>query len=465
MPPVEWPPRQWREVYQHYEVHSAWYSSDPNKILQVMGEPAAAQQQYYCHVPLAADIARVSAALLFSEEPRVTFEDAQTQGRFEEIYSRGSIGSRLSEAAEVCAALGGVFLKLNWDPALAPHPLVSVAHPDNAIPEFRFGRLTGVTFHKIVRQDDGATWRLLEAHTPGFIETSLFRGTPSTLGERVPLDALAETQGLEPVTVTGIPRILAVYVPNLLPNRQFRHLPIGQSDIQGCEGLLSSLDEVATSLLWEILLGQGRLVGPAEVFRRDEKGRKYFDVHRKAYLGLDIPGAAGAATDQIIDVVQFEIRTQQHLDAALYYSEQIVNAAGYSPQTFGLRIEGRAESGTALLIRERKTFLTASKKAAYWAPALAELFELLMRVDAVHFRSGVTPSRPYIEIQDSIRPDIRDIAQTADLLGRAAAASISTRVRLVHPEWPDDMVEAEVQRIMEEQGLRLPDIIQDGVAD
>lgn len=462
---IEWPPGQWRDVYSHYELHAAWYSSDPNRILQVMGEPAAAQQQRYCHVPLAADIARLSSALLFSEEPRVAFDNPDAQARFEEIYSRASVPSRLAEAAEVCAALGGVFLKVNWDPTLAPHPLVGVVHPDNAVPEFRFGQLVRVTFHKIVRQDEGATWRLLETHTPGLIEASLYKGTPSSLGQQYPLDTLPETTGIEPVVSTGIPRILAVYVPNLLPNRQFRYLPIGQPDIQGCEGMLASLDEVATSLLWEILLGQGRLVGPAEVFRRDDQGRRLFDVHRKAYLALDIPGAAGAATNQIVDVVQFEIRTEQHLAAALYYAEQIVNAAGYSPQSFGLRIEGRAESGTALLIRERKTFLTAAKKAVYWAPALADLFHLVLLVDAVHFNSDITPSRPYVEVQDSIRPDIKDIAQTADLLGRAAAASISTRVRMVHPEWPDDMVNAEVERIMREQGLALPDIIQDGIAD
>lgn len=465
-----WPPEEWRELYNQFEIHSAWYSSDPNRLLQMMQAPvsaskaAQAQQGRICHVPLAADIARVSSALLFSEEPHIAFEDEDAQRRFEEIYSRSNIPSRLLEAAEICAALGGVFLKVNWDQSLADYPILSVAHPDNALPAFRFGLLQEVTFHKIVRQDEGGTWRLLEHHAPGEIRIELYRGTPSSLGTQAELGAIPETTGLAPGISTGIPRLLAVYVPNILPNRQFRSLPVGQPDIQGCESLLASLDEVVTSLLWDVLLGQGRLVGPAEVFRRTDRGEPVFDLHRRCYMGLDIPGAANASTGQLLDVVQFEIRTQQHIETALYYAEQVVNAAGYSPQTFGLKIEGRAESGTALTMRERKTFVTAAKKASYWAPALAEIFETLLMVDAVHLRSGVSPSRPHVEIQDSVRPDIRELAQTAELLARAQAASVETRVRLIHPDWPEDMVAAEVQRVMDEQGLFVPDAMQIGIA-
>ena len=479
-PKQPWPPEEWAEVYDQFAIHSAWYSSDPDKLLAMMqshiGTPASRAQYStpetefsysarnydsdvgrFCHVPLAADIAKISAAMLFGEEPDIKCENTGTQDRLEEIIARTCVLNRITEAAEIAAALGGVFLKVNWDKGLSPYPLLSVVHPDSALPEFRFGILTAVTFWKTVVEDDQRVWRLLERHEQGQIYNALFSGTPDTLGNMQPLSSLPETAKLLPVVSTGLDRLACVYIPNLLPNRRFRARNIGQPDIQGCESLLDSLDEVITSLLWDVLLGQGRIAAPMEMFEKHTDGAFRFDLHRRAYMTLNMPGSTLATTSQMLEVIQFDIRTQQHLDAALYYMEQIVSNAGYAPQTFGLNIEGRAESGTALNIRERKSFLTAAKKASYWAPALEEILETLLLIDAGMLGSGVSPERPQVEVQDSVPLDISQMAGTLDLLNRAQSASIETRISLLHPDWTEEDVQAEVKRIEDETGLAMPD--------
>lgn len=478
-----WPPEPWQGVYSQFAEHAAWYSSDPNALIALTASGSRAGtpflrsrlvdafsstsgddggQTRVCHVPLAADIARKSAAMLFSEEPDVACQQEKTQARLEKIIAATNIHNRLSEAAEICAALGGVFLKVNWDRSLSPYPLLAVVHPDNAIPEFRFGILTGCTFWKVISDDGRDVVRLLERHEPGTILNSVYLGSADELGSAVSLGNFAETASLLPAVPTQIDRLACVYVPNMLPNRRFRSMPIGQPDIQGCESLLDSLDEVVTGLLWDVLLGQGRLAAPAQMFDLKSDGSWRFDLHRRTYMPLEMSGQVGATVDQLVKVIQHEIRTQQHVEAALYFTEQIVGAAGYSPQTFGLKLDGGPESGTALNIRERQSFLLAAKKSAYWAPALEEILETLLMLDRVQLGSGVTPERPAVEIQDSVPQDIGQVAATVELLARAQSASTETRVRMQHPSWTEDEVQAEVSRILSETGMAMPDPMQAG---
>ena len=54
--------------------------------------------------------------------------------------------STLIEAAETCAALGGVFLRVVWDTDIQDRPWIDLVPPDAAVPEFKYGRLVAVTF-------------------------------------------------------------------------------------------------------------------------------------------------------------------------------------------------------------------------------------------------------------------------------------------------------------------------------
>ena len=46
----------------------------------------------------------------------------------------------------MCAALGGVYLRVVWDTDVDDKPWLDLVPPDAAIPEFRYDRLVSVTF-------------------------------------------------------------------------------------------------------------------------------------------------------------------------------------------------------------------------------------------------------------------------------------------------------------------------------
>lgn len=490
-PNMAWPPETWADVFADYEEWSAWYSGDPARLASVYSKRAFTptprgrfwakdtfeERRVMLHVPVAGDIAAVSASLLFSEPAYGMIPEAHganpsseakaTQDRLEEIMDAGGIHNRLLEAAETCAAMGGVFLKPTWDKSLAPRPILSIAQADAAIPEFRFGILTAVTFFREFPDDTSSNvvWRHLERHEPGLILNGLYRGSQGQLGRRMPLTAHPETAGLPDMIdvrqVLGIDGLICRYVPNRLPNRKHRGVYVGMSDYSGVEGFMDALDEAYTSWLRDIRLGQGRLFVPSMFL--DSTGA--FDLDKEVYTVLDIDPMSLEKLGSAIKDTQFAIRTEEHYRTCLEWMDRIVTHAGYSPQTFGLKIEGRAESGKALHIRERKTFTTKGMKERYWKPAVEDILQIMLVIDKQVFGTpDIDPNlRPTLEFSDSIAFDLTEVAEAIEVLSRAHAISIQTAVEMAHPEWGEEEVAAEVQRIMRERGMAVEDPMQAGM--
>lgn len=502
---MRWIPQNFARLYADYAEHDAWYSGSSERLATLYGgilyprdtlsqdffsdiynQTIAPRQRFWAkqtfderrtmiHVPIASDIASTSADLLFSESPKIRIPEAHeetadsdaitAQERLDELIAIGDIQNKLLESAETCSALGGVFLKVNWDADIASHPVLSIAQPDSALPEFQWGMLKAVTFWKVVREETtkrGETvWRLLERHEKGRIEYGLYKGDEDNLGMRVSLTNLPETASLEDEVMTGIDDILVRYIANMRPNRKWRGSPYGQSDYAGLEGLMDALDETMSSWMRDIRLGQGRIIVPESFMQKMPSGDFAFDVDREVYTTFDIDPLTQKEVG--ITMNQFAIRTAEHQQTALELINRIISSAGYSPQTFGLSIAGSAESGTALNIRERKSFITKAKKERYWKPAIEDILYLMMSVDAIHFGSRVTPYRPVIEFQDSLTNDISQVATSVDTLARAMSLSLETKVRMIHPDWDDMQVEAEVMKIKEENGMSMPDPMQVGI--
>jgi len=155
-------------------------------------------------------------------------------------------------------------------------------------------------------------------------------------------------------------------------------------------------------------------------------------------------------------LMQPDIRVEKHLAAAVALTREIVSKAGYSPQTFGLDIAGQAESGTALRIREERTYRTLGRKRRYWESGLQDAFQALLAIDAAEFSGQAAPARPAI-VWPEEGMGLGEMAETMVALRNAEAASIETRVRLVNPDWDDDAVAAEVERIKAETGGIVPE--------
>ena len=79
---------------------------------------------------------------------------------------------------------------------------------------------------------------------------------------------------------------------------------------------------------------------------------------------------------------------------------------------------------------------------------------MLLYIDNV-FLKNKTPFdfRPSIAISDSADRDTMVLAETMKVLYDAQSISIDTKVRMLHPEWDEEQVQAEIEMIKEEFGI------------
>lgn len=509
-PKAPWPPKTLKPILHDMAEADAWYSGDVERLRGFYGQTAATPatsghlpatnrpaglvkfwprraadkttSRTQMHVPIAADIASTSADLLFSEPVRLVIPHAAdepgssagvAQERLDELVDRGGVHTTLMEAAEVCAAIGGVYLRAVWDdPDRLPAPTVTVVHADAAAPEWRWGRLVAVTFWTVVHSENGKVWRHLERHEPGVILHGLYVGERDKLGRRESMTAHPTTEALldgddrdydesTSILTVELPAALANdltvrYVPNVRPNRRHRHTLHGRSDFDGTYGLMDALDETWSSWMRDLRLGQARILASQDALGLRGRGKgAVLDVDQEVFTPLDMEPTVDGKP--MIEQVQFELRVQEHAETSLALVERIVSTAGYSPQSFGLHIEGRAESGSALRVREGKTLRTGGRKQRYWTPEVTDLCEILLVLDREVYGTQVEPARPVVRWGDSLVDDPQEQATTVEMLRRAQAASIRTRVQMAQPHLEGRELEDEVARIEAEEGLRVAD--------
>ena len=457
---------------QYYQMFSAAYSGNPRD-LRMTARPKSfwrRPSKQKVHVPIAADIAATSSDLLFGEEPQISAVDAQempmeqVQRRFESISRATNLHALLCEAAESCSALGDVYLKIMWDIHHAGFPQIRVVQGDSAYPEYRMGRLQAIhVFTEIETGSQSSVLRTHEVYEPGAILTGLYRGSADSLGLRMEDEQLLE-MGIEPACPVPSGLMLAAHIPNIRPNRMFRGSYMGRSDFDNLRDLMDALDEAYSSWIRDIRLGKARLLVPAEYLRRTGEdlfggGRSVptfeFDEDVETLVALDVDTDRGGNT---ITPSQFAIRADDHAKTCQDIVTKIVSGAGYAPQTFGINIEGMAQSGTALRIREKKSYSTTGKKQAYWQDSLEMLLTALMHLDAALYPdAGSDPGvHMHVRFPTIFTSDLPTMASSLSMLTGAQAMSTEVKVQMLHPDWTQDQVLCEVQRIQREYGLTDP---------
>ncbi|HWO67047.1 MAG TPA: phage portal protein [Umezawaea sp.] len=495
---TQWPPRQLDAVFDTIDVWDAWYSGGSDKLADVYGgstgggfdsvsrtrlrnRPAQysggvrgrlarwfwgaptplGEPSTKFHVPLASDIAAKSAKLLFAEPPTFTVGNSGTQDVLNDIVEE-SLHAKLLEAAEVCAGLGGVYLRQVWDTTISDRPWLQAVHADAGVPEWRAGRLKAVTFWRIIEETDSQVWRHLERHESGRILHGLYEGTQSHLGTKVPLAEMEATADLVESLddgdwiETGVDKLTAGYIPNIRPNRLWRKNPaaadLGRADISGSEEVLDKIDETWTAWMRDIRIAKGRVFVASTYLQNNGPGQGgYFDADREIYAALNMLPQAG--NNAPITVSQFAIRVEEHSRTARELTTEVLRTCGYSQQTFGLTGDVAA-TATEVTARERDSFLTRSHKILYWKPELADQVETLLAVYKAKLGGKVEVERPKVEFPDGVATDPEQQARTIQLLDAAGALSTKTKVEMLHPDWEKQQVDEEVELI---QGAALED--------
>ena len=475
---MQWPPMD-LERYKMKE-HSTWYSGEAellanfyfdNDLQNYMqlnygtrnnnkfwARQIKNQSNFFIHVPVANDIAETSSAFLFGESPIIRF-GSESEGMKEnnkaldDMLTKSGLFKRLVEAAEVASAIGGVYMKVAWDSELSENPIPVIAQCEQAFPTFKFGKLVRVTLVYEVSNDGSTVYRLAETTEKGKITNELYKGSSDNLGSKVNLSECEATKELKPeVDTAGV--MTCVYIPNMLPNKLNRQSPMGRSDLHGIETLMDALDEVFSAWMVDVQIARGKLHVPSGYVKEIGEGKTKFNIDTMMYEELDVDPTS---MTEPVKATQFAIRSDQFEKTCLNLLDRIITSAGYSPQSFGLNIAGRAESGTALNVRERKSFSTTNKKQSYWEDALKELIMAMCTIKQKFLGGKFTCELDVnIAFSDGISNNMAEVSSSVKTLSDAKAISTDTKVRMVHPEWTDEQVQAEVERILNDESAGMP---------
>nr|WP_240145088.1 phage portal protein [Enterococcus hirae] len=488
---ITWPPAQLDGISRRMAEWSAWYEGTPDALRAAYagdrataptrpsqtrggvvgavarwwwGRPAADQAatRGQLHIPLAADLCQASADLLFAEPPTLTVDDTAAQDRLDVLAGDG-LYATLAETAEIGAALGGSYLRVTWDQEIVPEgAFLTSVHADGAWPEFRWGRLVGVTFWRVIASDDRHVVRHLERHELdgagiGIVLHGLYEGTRDQLGHAIPLIDHASTEGLAGLVdelgaiSTLTPGLAVTYIPNQRPQRSWRTHPLGmnlgRSDLDGVEPLMDALDETWSSWMRDIRLGKGRIMAAQSLLESHGPGSgTTFDADREVFSPVNAP--PDQSIESLVTASQFAIRVAEHQQTANELIQQILRTAGYSAATFGEGAEGMA-TATEVNAREQRSDLTRDRKIRHWRPGGSQILTKLLAVDAaLGFPGAVRTDKPVqLEFGPSVQDSPLELAQTAQALSVAQAASTKTRVQLVHPDWDEPKVDEEVRLI------------------
>lgn len=503
-----WPPAQLVKTLPQMGVWSAWYAGDSDQLSNVYGgatgaDPSATgffasdhggfratvgraltrwfwgeasrgpDRRVKLHVPIAAELCQASADLLFADQITLKAADQTTQARLDTLCDDG-LHTGLAEAAEVCAALGGVYLRVTWDDTISPDkPFLTHVDADQAIPEFTWGRLTAVTFWQVIAREGKHVFRHLERHETladgtGIILHGLYQGEEDKLGHPVPLTDQPATAGLaDHVNAFGFissesEGLCVFYVPNQTPNRKWRtdqhgkHL--GRSDLDGVEQLMDALDEVYTSWMRDVRLGKSRLMIAKSLLDNVGTGQgAAFNAEQEAYASMNLLAGADAKLADQIQQVQFKIRVQEHKETSAQLLQDILQMVGYSSETFGIYDGGGpVKTATEIESKQQRSLLTRDRKIKLWVPAIAQFIEKLLAVDQALFGTVLTVQQPDVWFPDGVQESPLSIAQTVQALKAAGVVSDQIAVGMVHPDWDEPEILEEVARIQAEQKALQP---------
>lgn len=534
-PKLAWPPKELARILPAMGQWSAWYAGDLAQLQAAYGGGIAADstgffasdqggfkaavgrqlQRWFVGehppgnarntklpIPIAAEMCQASADLLFSDPVAITLTkpkaaapatpaagDAKpevaktkaatpTEDRLATLLD-DNFNSTIAEGAELGAALGGTYLRVTWDVDSNPDgPFTTTKDADTAIPEFKWGRLTAVTFWSVIARDGKHVWRHLERHevstTPGetfgngVILHGLYMGTDDELGVRTSLDARPETASLAihadvnlPGTIdTKSPGLAVTYIPNQTPNRMWRTDAIGRhlgrSDLDGVEHLMDQLAETMSDWMRARRAARARVMVSKDLVKNLGPGNgTAVDLDQETYVKTDFAGGVGPSGGQSltdrVQVVQPTYRPEEFKATADALIEQILQMAGYSMQTFGVQPDGGGErTATEIESKERRSLMTRDRKIREWTPGLREHVKKLLSIDRDIFDQPNVWADIDVEFSDGVQESQLKLGQFVQALFASESASLRERVSILHPDWDDDQIDEEVDLIRAE---------------
>ena len=513
---TSWPPPQAQDRYARFPKLSAWYSGDPDKLAsaytgsavsQTVGQDGivrrvanairatfwgttlSAEVSTKRHLPVAQDIATLSADLLFSDPPTVRVlgpmveqtnaegktekvpgpETVAAQARLDWLLDRNGFHNLLLAGAEVGAALGSTGLRIAWDKTqLRDRPLLTRADADAMIPLYSWGQLVGVIFWQVVSSGNGAVWRHLELHEGGKVYHGLYKGDGTNLGKRQPLGMMPRFAGLAQlvddegaITVLADGGKTATSVANVLPDPLDRLSYAGRSDYTpGVLDLFDAIDKAYSQMMETVDDAKSRLlIADSMLEKQGPGGGVSFDLNQRIFQRVKVPPAEKEGGGLPIEKVQFDMHIEEYISLIEFLASKAVYEAGYtSPKSQDEA--GAPMTATEWAGRNRRSMVTRDKKVRYWQTEMEELLGSFLRIDVQEFTPRYDPALPgqwatgqpvkaypvEVKFPEAVQPTQIELAATAKAL-KDAGESIYEIQRVLHPDWSETELETNIARI------------------
>ena len=440
----DWPPPAFVDYWRDLELYAA---------LRDANEPILRQFAQWehrrpsVHTSIARLIARTSANLLFGTPPHFNAASDTDQARMDFVVKENGLDAELHRAGVVSSSEGAVWGRIRVDPAVCDAPIIDFESARCVIPLFAGRFVAGATFIE-EEQDEATVWRRFETYEPGAVTTALYRGSSSSLGEKVGLDSHPLTEGRDAVVYTGFDAPLCVFIPNSIDADPTR----GISDYHGIVQRLLGISEAATVGMENLrLAGQQR----ALVDERYLVGGRLPAGDHLLVTRQDDRTAGDAASELQMLTYSFDAA------AIISFTDHLIDTtlalAGIAPEIVGRNLDGQAVSGTALRFRMIHSLMEAAGKSGYFERGVRRLINMAAVIDSRPIADGgfgrkwaKADGEHVLELEDSIPRDDEEASRILLTLFNAEAISQETAISYFHPDWTDAQVKEEVKRIADE---------------
>lgn len=404
--------------------------------------------------PVAEIAVRTLATFLFAEDAIIT--SRKMPDELLSLIEENHLHALNLEAAAPCVVDGEIFYKLDVDESVSDRAIISTVDAAASFPIFKFHRLVEIAFvRSLGKASDGKVLRHAEIRRKGQIEHRLYGGSPTKLGSQLDLIDYPETAGLEPRIVTGIDDLLVRHVPFWRAGGDH-----GISVFRGKEGLIDAIYGLYSQDQHDAEMSKKRVAMAETYIKRDQNNNIVFDRNTDVLaLSEEAAGALGSDTRPIIpidfsDSTIMGERIEQRVNEFLL-------ACGIAPQSAGRDVSGGAESGTARRLAQALTLQTVATSGRYFKAALKDMLDLaLWEVEPKMLNRKPARGKDIKDVQIAMRDgyvnDLVEETQRVAAAKQAGIMSIEQAVKEIHSDWSEEDIKREVDRIIEEEGLNIP---------
>ncbi|EAF9442474.1 hypothetical protein A6C02_05500 [Listeria monocytogenes] len=264
----------------------------------------------------------------------------------------------------------------------------------------------------------------------------------------------------------GLKSMGAYLINNSPSNTRYPHLNLGESDLSQCTNYLFAVDYFFTVYMREGEKTKTKIAASERMFRKKvnkstDKEEWSMNVDEDYFMQFKGTLDAGAKLNDMIQFMQGDFRDGSYRETMEYFAQKAVSKSGYNPATFNLG--NREVKATEIWSLQDATVRKIEKKKRL----IQNVYEQMLW-DFLYLLTGGTNNKEKAIIRDEIRviiefPDpmtvnLNELSSTLNNMNSALAMSVEEKVKLIHPKWEDEEVQAEVKRIYLENSIgEVPD--------